>query len=79
MILSQLCKYAIQAVLFIAKQKPGQFIPIKKVAGGRRNGYILSFSGENPANSDEEWHIKFIQGTHGEVCLVYPANEVSLL
>jgi len=75
MILSRACEYAIQAVLYLARQKNDSYISIKVIAD--KNDISFHFLGKILQKLTQKGILTSYKGPRGGVCLAKSAHQIT--
>lgn len=76
MVLSRACEYAIQAVLYLAREKSDSYVSIKEIA--EKTNISFHFLGKILQKLTQQEILNSYKGPNGGVILAKPAKEITL-
>lgn len=75
MLLSRACEYALQAVLYLAKQNKNTYVSIKEIA--EKSDISFHFLGKILQRLTQQGILNSYKGPRGGVCLARPARKIT--
>ena len=77
MFLSRACEYAIQAILYVAKQEDREYVSVREIA--EKNNLSAHFLGKVVQILTKEGLVHSYKGPKGGISLARPAEEINLM